>query len=460
LDIGSGFTKCYDGQKILKSYYIIYNVMKQFIGFSVSFISTWYPRLCGIASFTENTAYALNLYEDDIRHIKIHPIDKDGLIYRFPAKKKHIIHQMDSSSWIDAAEMIIDRYRRNKVKKMKTFAILEHEYGLDGNGRDNNYNEVAKKLKEGGVPNIVVLHTILENPDDYQRDVIQQFGENCDKLVIITPSCKEVLKRVYGIEEKKIVHIPHGIPETHKRMTRRDAKEKLGLENRVVISTAGLISEGKGIEYGIKGFSKLLNIIKPSFREKLVYVVGGQTHPEIQKKYKGKDPYREKIHRIAKDEGLNPVVFTGDEKLNFPDSGVIFWNRYLTDNELVELIKASDIMLLPYTNPEQVSSGNLAYSIGLGTAVVSTKFRYARDIFSDEQGNPDGSGVLVDFRDENAIAEGLRKGFENHVEIEAKAYQKGVTMGWSVVGKQMVNLLYNVAMEPSEIESATIPFLD
>jgi len=434
--------------------------MRRFGGFSVNFISTWYPRLCGIATFTEHTASALGLYEDDVRHMKIHPIDKDGLIYRFPIKTKHIIRQMDSSSWVDAAEMIVGRFRRNMVRDMKTVAILEHEYGLDGNGRDNNFNEVAKRLKAEDVPNIVVLHTLLENPDDYQRDVIEQFGENCDRLVIITPSCKEILKRVYGIEEKKIVHIPHGIPETHKRMTRRDAKEKLGLAKRVVISTLGLVSEGKGIEYGIKGFSKFLNSIKPSFKEKLVYVVGGQTHPEIQKKYKGKDPYRKKIFRVAKDEGLNPVVFTGDEKLNFPDSGVIFWNRYLTDNELVELIRASDIMLLPYTNPEQVSSGNLAYGIGLGTAVVSTKFRYARDVFSDEHGTPDGSGVLVDFRDADSIAEGLRKVFEKRVEIEAKAYQKGVTMGWTVVGKQMVNLLYNVAMEPSEIESASLPFIE
>ena len=434
--------------------------MKQFSGFSVNFISTWYPRLCGIASFAEHTANALDLYEDHIRHIKIHPIDKYGLIYRFPIKEKHIIRQMDASSWIEAAEMIVGRYKRNMERNMKTIAILEHEYGLDGNGRDNNFNEVARRLKEGGVPNIVVLHTLLEKPDDYQRDVIQQFEENCDKLVIITPSCKEVLKRVYGIGDEKIVHIPHGIPETHKRMTRRDAKEKLGLENRVVISTLGLISEGKGIEYGIKGFSEFLDLIEPSSREKLIYIVAGQTHPEIQSRYKGNEPYKERIFQIAKDEGLNPAVFRGDEKLHFPDNRIVFWNRYLSDNELVELIRASDIMLLPYTNPEQVSSGNLAYGIGLGTAVVSTKFRYARDIFSDEHGNPDGSGVLVDFKDETSIAEGLRKGVENRVEIESKAYQKGVTMGWSVVGKQMVNLFYNVAMEPSEIESATLPFID
>jgi len=434
--------------------------MQQFGGFSVNFISTWYPRLCGIASFTGHTIAALDLYEDHVKHIKIHPIDKDGLIYRFPVKEKHIINQMDSSSWLDAAEMIVGRHQRNKTQNMVTIAVLEHEYGLDGNGRDNNFNAVARRLKAEGVPNIVVLHTLLENPDDYQKEVIQQFEENCDKLVIITPSCKDILKRVYNIGEEKIVHIPHGIPETHKRMTQRDAKEKLGLEKKVVVSTLGLISEGKGIEYGIKGFSKFLETIKPAFRENMVYVIAGQTHPEVQKKYKGRDPYREKMFKTAEEEGLNPVMITGDEKLSFPDNRVIFWNRYLTDNKLVELIRASDIMLLPYTNPEQVSSGNLAYGMGLGTAVVATKFRYARDLFTDENGNPDGSGVMIDFKDEDAIVEGLRKGFENHVEIEVKAYQKGVTMGWTVVGKQMVNLFYHVTMEPAEIESVKLPFID
>jgi hypothetical protein len=80
-------------------------------------------------------------------------------------------------------------------------------------------------------------------------------------------------------------------------------------------------------------------------------------------------------------------------------------------------------------------------------------------MFSDNHGRPDGSGVLVDFTDEGKIADGLREVFANLHEIEAKAYQKGVIMGWSVVGKQYINLLYQISMTPSEIESAKIHFL-
>src|SRR3990172_5555491 len=160
--------------------------MKEYKGISVTFVSTWYPRVCGIASFTAHTAAAIDVYEDDIRQIKIHPIDVDELHYYHPVREKHIIHQMDSTSWTNAAEMIIQRYHRNDAEGIGTVAVLEHEYGLDGSGRDNNYNEIARKLRKDCVPNIVVLHTVLEKPDDYQRDVLQQFGRNCDRLVVIT----------------------------------------------------------------------------------------------------------------------------------------------------------------------------------------------------------------------------------------------------------------------------------
>lgn len=433
--------------------------MTEFKGFSVNFISTWFPRICGIATFTEHSVKALTLNEDDIRHIKIHPIDKNDLTYHYPIRDKHVIKQMDSSSWINAADMIIERFLKNDAKGIRTVAILEHEYGLDGNGKDNNYNEVARRLKNAGVPNVVVLHTILNHPNDYQRDVIQQFGEHCDRLVIITPSSKEILMQVYSIDDEKIVHIPHGIPETHRKMSRTDAKEKWGLAGRYIISTIGLVSKNKGIEFGIRGFSRFLEVVHPDFRDRMVYLIAGQTHPEELAKLGGKDPYREMLYEIAEEEGLSPVSIKVTKKLAFPDNKVIFLNKYLTDDEYIELVKASESTLLPYRNPEQNSSGALAYSVGLGTAVVSTKFRYAEDMFSDNHGHPNGSGVLIDLTDKGEIAKGLREVFENLTEIEAKAYQKGVIMGWSVVGKQYLNLLYQVSMKPSEIESAKIHFI-
>ena len=405
--------------------------MPNYKGLFVNLISSWPPRICGVGAFADDTAKALAVYEDDILEIKIHPIDKDGLDYPYPVKDKHIIRQQDSASWINAAEMIIARYRRDMEAGIKNVALLEHEYGLDGNGRDNNYNEVVRRLGKEGVPNIVVLHTVRERPDDYQIDVIRQFGENCDRVIVLTRSSKITLRTVYGVPDEKIVHIPHGIPEFHRTMSKKDAKEKFGLADRIVISTTGLVSENKGLEYGIRGFSKFLKGIEDHYTKRLVYLIAGQTHPDIVKKNDGADPYRDELVRIAREEGLNPMIVTSTEKLTFPDSSVIFLNRHLSDNEFVDMIRASNTMLFPYTNPEQDSSGGLAYSIGLGTPAVSTKFRNAVDMFTDEHGEPDGSGVLIGFRNEEEIAEGLRKAlaFENVRKMEERIRDKGGKMG-------------------------------
>jgi hypothetical protein len=156
---------------------------------------------------------------------------------------------------------------------------------------------------------------------------------------------------------------------------------------------------------------------------------------------------------IATKLGLNPAI------IDKPHNNATFVNRYLMENKLVEAIKTSDIILLPYTNPQQDPSGNLAYAIKLGSAVVATRFRGAKDLFTDKRGRPNGSGVMVDFRNSGETAKGLRKAFENHRGLERKSYVKGVTMGWSVVGRELVNLLRDVVEEQSGVESPGISFI-
>lgn len=426
------------------------------------FISTFPPRKCGIASFTEDTIDALGVYEEHIRDVKIHPIDRTGLKYHHPVKEKHIINQFNSESWDNAADMIIERSSRRWLEnKLKTVVILQHEYGLDGiDGEGKNYCRMAKKLMKKGIPNAAVLHTVLKEPNKHQHEVFVELGEYCSKLVTLTKGSRGILRSVYGINDRKIVHIPHGIPETCKNIGRKELKNKLGLEGKVVVSTVGLISQGKGIEYGLQGFAEFLNYVEPSFRKNILYIIAGQTHPDILEKNEGRDNYREELTKNAENLGLNPLEMLSGKKINLHGSNVLFINRFLEDSELVEVIKGSDVLLLPYLNPEQTSSGPLFYGVGLGTVVVASEFAGAKDLFSDEFGEPDGSGVLVKMRDADSIADGLRKAFANAAEIETKGYQKGVVMGWSVVAKEYINLFYNMTMSQDEIESVKVSFIN
>ncbi len=435
--------------------------MAEYKGLLLNFISTWSPRICGIGSFTQDSVSALDPYES-VRDIKIHPIDKQELKYLFPIKEKHIIRQLDTSYWAKAADIIIERNHRRKAEDgLRSIVVLEHEYGLDGDGKDNNYNLIARMLKEANVPVVVVLHTILQNPNGHQRSVIQEFGENCSKLIIITPSAKEILKNIYYVDTERIEYIPHGIPQINRGISRDDMKHLFGLEGKFVISTPGLVSEGKGIEYGILGFSEFLKSVESSFRKDVIYFIAGQTHPEVLAYNDGEDPYRRKLEKIAEEEHL--------------EENVRFMNVHLQDNKLYNLIRASDVGITPYTNLEQISSGILSYFVGIGTPCISSDFVYARDLFSDEKKRPfyindllksndedfrqEASGVLIDFKNPDSIAKGLRYTFENYPTIESNEYKKGVTMGWPVVAAEMVNLFTNLIMD-KKTNISRIPFIN
>ena len=434
--------------------------MVEYKGLLINIISSWSPRICGIGSFSQDTASAIENYEDSIKAIKVHPIDKTGLKYIHPIREKHVIRQLDTSSWEKAADMIVERsYRRWAEDGLRSIVLLEHEYGLDGTGLDNNYNLIARKIKEAKIPCVAVLHTVLQTPNEHQKSVIQEFEHNCDSLVVLTPSAKDILKKVYGINSEKIEYIPHGIPEIESGLSKEDAKQELEWGGKIIIATPGLVSEGKGIDYGILGFSEFLKNVKATDRENIFYVIAGQTHPGELEFNKREDPYRRKLEKIVDEEKLNDRV--------------IFINRHLEDNELYMMIKASDVGLTPYRNPQQISSGILSYYVGLGTPCVSTNFTYARDLFSDSKGSPfhinelinnedeyfqrEVSGVLVDFDSPKSIAKGLQYVFENYETIVKNEMNKGNSMAWKVVGASMVNLFTRLVRE-DKIDTSKISF--
>jgi glycosyltransferase involved in cell wall biosynthesis len=439
--------------------------MNKYNGILVNLISTWSPRICGIGNFAQDTTKSLALYQDQIKDIKIHPIDKDDLSYVFPpVKEKHIINQLDSGSYSRAGSMIAERgHRRWAQDGLKSVAVLQHEYGLDGNGHDNNYNLIAKMLKEEKIPTVAVLHTILSKPEDWQRNVLQELGENCTRLVVLTPSGREILTNPefkYNIDPEKVVYIPHGIPEIKRDISKEDYKTKFGLEGRVIIGTPGLISSGKGLKYAARGFAEFLKFVEPSYRKNINQIFLGATHPEVVK-HDG-EVYRNECFAEAEELGLNPIEVT-DGKINpkrdldLDKHKLIFVNSHVGDSTLKNFIGATDIGLTAYKNPQQISSGILFYHTGLGIPCVSSDYVCARDLLSD------GSGHLVKYElngkiNPDNIAKGLINVFENYDKMQSKTLKKGVRMAWPVVGAEL-NHLFTSLVKSKKTNICRIPFI-
>lgn len=463
--------------------------MEEYKGLLVNFISSWSPRICGIASFTQDTVDSIAAYDDTVKEIRMYPIDKSGLRYLYPIRNnKHVIRQLDTSSWKEVSKYIRELSHRKEIHEgYKSVVVLEHEFGLDGTGEDNNYNLVAKILKEDKIPTIAVLHTVKRICSDHEKSVLQELSKNCTQLVVLTPSALGILKESYDI--KNVVYVPHGIPKIDKGISKKDRKRRFGLEDKIVIGTPGLMSKGKGIEDGILGYHKFLQNINKKAQSKFIYVIAGQTHPNVLAENNGQDPYREVLWDLCgslENPSLNPLEtkdenINKDGKLNLDDCRILFVNTHLGDNTLVDFIASEDTGILPYRDKQQSSSGIFFYHAGIGTPCASAGNVCAKDLFSTKKGkvfhinrllsldeNEDKDkkferevrGVIFNTGDPNIhkqIAQSIGYNLQNSARIESNILKIGYPMSWPVVGAEYVGLFVEL-LTNTKTRHQRIPF--
>ena len=218
---------------------------------------------------------------------------------------------------------------------------LQHEYGIYGGTVGSHILALLRELR---MPVVTTLHTILNEPDPKQRSVMEAISQLSDRLVVMSERGAEFLQEVYQVPADKIDLIPHGIHDVP-FVDPNFYKDKFGVEGKSVLLTFGLLSPNKGIEYVIRALPEILEHCP-----NLVYIVLGATHPQILR-HEG-ETYRLYLQQLAHEKGI--------------EKNVIFYDRFVSLEELEEFIGAADIYLTPYLNQAQITSGTLAYSLGAG----------------------------------------------------------------------------------------------
>jgi len=312
---------------------------------------------------------------------------------------------------LELLEKDLDSYRRAAdFLNFNNADVLcvQHEFGIYGGAAGSH---LLALLKEVRMPVVTTLHTILREPNPAQRRVMEELARRSDRLVVMAQHGMDILRDVYGVPPTKVDVIPHGIPDLP-FMDSAFSKAQFGVEGRPVLLTFGLISPGKGIEYVIEALPEIVRQ-----HPDVVYLVLGATHPHLLAS-EG-ERYRLSLERLARDSGVKEHV--------------IFYNRFVSPDDLKEFIGATDIYLTPYLNAAQVTSGTLAYVFGAGKAVVSTPYWHAQELLSE------GRGVLVPFRDSKAIANGvceLLDDPERMEKIRSDAFNMGREMIWPAVARR------------------------
>ncbi|MDO8512941.1 MAG: glycosyltransferase family 4 protein [bacterium] len=376
----------------------------------VIYIGSYIPRECGIATYTKDLTTAINVL-NPLCLSEIMAIDENGNDRNYPWEVKYKIRQDDLDCYTKAAEYI--------NQSSADVVHIQHEFGIFG-GKHGEY--IIPFMQAITKPIITTLHTVLDQPDEHRKKLIQEIAELSTVTIVMIKAASDRLNEVYGIAKEKIVVIPHGVPDIPYGPTLHYKKE-LGYQENMILSTFGLINPGKGIEYVLEALPEVVKKFS-----KLKFLIIGATHPVLVKREGEK--YREKLQELATRLGLN--------------KNVEFINRYLSLDEVVQYLRATDIYISPYLQSEQIASGTLAYALGAGRACISTEYLYAKEVLAD------GRGILVPFRDPQAMTEKiteLTESAEKRNEIEKKAYSYGRTMIWSNVALKHLNLFWLIARD-------------
>ena len=381
---------------------------------NIAFLSTYPPRECGLATYTEDLVKEIDKIAL-VRPSVIAVVNKEEYTNHHVEYK---LSQHDRMSYLLTALWANDNV---------DLLVIEHEYGIFGGESGEYILDLAKRLR---IPFIITTHTVLLEPSLKQLTVLRDLGRLSTKVVTMAESSIPILAGTYGIEPEKLVFIPHGVPAMHVE-PRDTLKTNYGFQNKQVLSSFGLISPAKGLEYGIEAVAKVA-----ANYENLIYLILGKTHPCVKESMG--ETYRQSLIDLAENLGVK--------------DNIRFIDKYLTKEEVITYLHVSDIYLTPYLSKEQAVSGTLAYAMGCGRVIVSTPYRYAEEMLGG------GRGLLAEFKDAKSIAACIQAVLENPVrkkEMERKTLAIGRTMTWSKVAAQYVELALNLIrpVRPSILKS-------
>lgn len=368
----------------------------------IAFLSTYPPRECGLATFTQDLINAFDgSGEIETKVIAVTNMEN----YVYDSKVFAEIAQHEQADYIKIAKEL----NNSDIDLL----VIEHEYGIFGGEHGAYILDLINNLE---IPVVTTFHTILSKPEPKQQSILNELGKKSEKVITMARNTKPMLKSIYGIDAEKIEMIHHGVPKKPFQ-SRESLKTKYGYEGRQIISTFGLIGPSKGIEHGIEAISKVAIDHKD-----VRYLVLGQTHPAL------------KEEGIAYRNRLEELV----ENLDLSDN-VEFINKYLSKDEIIDYLQLSDIYMTPYLGKDQAVSGTMAYAVGYGKAIVSTPYMYAKEMLSG------GRGFLAEFSNPDSLAESIKNIIKNpniKAKMERDTMKLGRTMYWDKIAQCYLEVFY------------------
>lgn len=374
----------------------------------VAYLSTYVPKRCGLATYTHHL-------RQGVRQAARSTGIEDQVIAMVGRDEPHLY---DSFIWrLQRDERTEYRRMAERVNDSDIDVVsLQHEFGIFGGTAGEYVLEFVRTLRK---PIVTTFHTVFEQPDDVYRDIQHELVKRSERVTVMSQRAVQYLERTYQVKPEQIRYIPHGTPGSSNK-PKSLLRDRLGWSNRKVILTFGLLGPGKGIESMFDALASAVNDVP-----ELLYVIAGQTHPEVLKR--DGEAYRNHLRQRIEEKQLA--------------GHVQFINRYLTETDLIDLISACDLYITPYPGMQQITSGTLAYAVGAGRPVLTTPYVYAQDLLADL---PE---LLIPYGDSALWAKRIVEMLTDEDKREAcerRIVEIGKQMHWNHVGSEHIRLFHEV----------------
>lgn len=400
----------------------------------ILFITTFPPRECGIATYSQDLIFALNNKFKKSFVLEIAALELENEKHDYKEDIFAVLETDNPNSYPELAENI----NENTAIEM---VLVQHEFGLFR----SNETDFISFLNSIDKPKILVFHTVLPRPDEKLKKEVQEINAAVDAFIVMTNTSAKILENDYGVLRHKITVIPHG---THlvEHSDKEVLKEKYHLSGRKIISTFGLLSSGKCIETSIIALQTIVKV-----QPEVLFLVIGKTHPTVVKN-EG-EIYRNSLEAKIIELGLQ--------------KNVKFINKYLPLDELLEYLQLTDIYVFTTKDRNQAVSGTFSYAISCGCPIISTPIPHAVEVLQN------GTGIIIDFENpeqlakqvirllndeqlrKNIAANGIHKlaptAWENSAIAHAKLFEK--------MGDKKINLHHRIPeINLNHFKNMTTPF--
>jgi glycosyltransferase involved in cell wall biosynthesis len=337
----------------------------------ILFITSYPPRECGIATYSQDLIKALNNKFGDSFSLKVCALEAGNTQNVYPNEVKYVLNTHDFMRYTQLAHSI-------NTNKNIELVVIQHEFGFFHHVGEDAFLQFLYRLMK---PVVIVFHTVLPNPDNVFKLKVKRIAHACESVIVMTQNAAQILITDYALPEQKISVIAHG---THlvPHLNKTDLKEKYGLTGKKVLSTFGLLSSGKSIETTLDALPSIIGQ-----NPDIVFLIIGKTHPSVKKEEGEK--YRNLLMQKVEDLQLK--------------NHVKFINAYLPLPDLLEYLQMTDIYLFTSKDPHQAVSGTFSYALSCGCPIVSTPIPHAREVLTED------TGILIDFQNPKQLANAVNR---------------------------------------------------